>query len=81
MEDGFFSMVQFDGPTSMVRFFKNQFTESLGPSPGVNQMWTKRYDHASKYECFDFFNIYSKKLVLNLKKSSVINLLSSSSLP
>ena len=46
----------FHGPISL----KNQLTKSLGPSVGVNRMWTKRYDHALKRECVDFFNIVSK---------------------
>ena len=34
---------------------QNQFTKCLGPSLGVNRMWTKTN------ECVDFFNICSKK--------------------
>jgi len=36
-------------------FLKHQFTKPLGPSLGVNQMWTKRNDHAPKNKCVDFF--------------------------
>ena len=36
-------------------FKKNQYTKPLGPSLGVNQMWTKENDHAPKNECADFF--------------------------
>jgi len=27
----------------------------LGPSLGVNRMWTKKNDHAPKSECVEFF--------------------------
>ena len=36
-------------------FLKIQFTNSLGPSLGVNRMWTKKNDHAPKSESADFF--------------------------
>jgi hypothetical protein len=79
-----FSMVRFDGPTSIVWFLKEINLQSLwGPSLGVNQMWTKRNDHASKNECADFFlYVCSKRTIFN--KSQVwpfsCLLLSSSSL-
>ena len=38
--------VDFHGPISKPK--KNQFTKPLGPSLGVNRMWTKRCDHAPK---------------------------------
>ena len=31
-------------------FLKNQFTKLLGPSLGVNCMWTERNDHAPNSE-------------------------------
>ena len=37
-------------------FLKHLFTKYVGPPLGVNQMWTKRNDHASKSEFVDFFN-------------------------
>ena len=55
-----FSMVQLP----LYDFWKKQFTKPLGPSLGVNQMWTKRKNHAPKSECADFFNICPKKAVL-----------------
>ena len=42
-------------------FLKNQFTKPLGPSLGVNWMWTKRNDHVLKSECIFFFLIYVQK--------------------
>ena len=39
---------------------KNQFTRFMGPSLGVNRMWTKRNDHAPKSGCASFLNIYPK---------------------
>jgi hypothetical protein len=50
-----FSMVPLGGPTSMVLSSKNQFTKPLGPSLGVNRMWTKRNDHAPKVNVLIFF--------------------------
>ena len=55
-------MAFFHGPTSMVQFLKkNKVTKPLGPSLGVNQMWTKRNGHAPKSECAIFFNYMPKK--------------------
>ena len=62
------------GPIS----WKKQITMSLGPSVGVNQMWTKRNDYAPKNECVDFFNTYPKMVVLTFLSLTI--LLSSSSL-
>jgi hypothetical protein len=63
MDDGLFMwsdlMVQLPWSDS----FKNQFTNILGPSLGVNQMWTERNDHAPESECDDFLNICSKMAV------------------
>ena len=44
-------MVQFHGPTSMIRLLKKVVLKALDPSIGVNQMWTKKNDHASESEC------------------------------
>jgi hypothetical protein len=64
-------MVGLDGPTSMVWFlYKNQFTKLLGPSLGVNRMWTKRNDHAPKVKnLIDFFKYMSRNDIFgeNLK--------------
>jgi hypothetical protein len=49
-----FFMVQLDGSTFMVRFSKYQFIKSLGPSLGVNWMWTKKNDHAQKVDVLIF---------------------------
>jgi len=49
---------------SVVRFLRNQFTKPLGPSLGVNWMWTKRSNHASKNECAKFCNICPKRAIL-----------------
>ena len=43
-------------------FLRNQFMRPLGPSLGVNPMWTKRNDHAPKSECADLFFIYAQKI-------------------
>ena len=53
-------------------FFLNQFAKCLGPSLGVNRMWTKKNDHAPKNECADFLNICPKKENLKRKNSSLI---------
>ena len=66
MEDDFFSwsdcVVQLPQSDSL----DNQFTKSLSPSLGVNQMWTKRKsDRVPKNKCADFsFNICPKRVVL-----------------
>ena len=77
-------MVVFHGLTSWSNihwsdFLKKSITKPLGPSLGVNRMWTKRNDHATKSECVDFFNICPKRVVLKegRKKSSLIFRLSS----
>ena len=50
------------GPTFRVRFLiKYKFTKPLGPSVGVNQIWTKRNDHAPKNECVVLKKIYVPK--------------------
>jgi hypothetical protein len=59
-EGGPFSMV----PLSWSDCLENQFTKLLGPSLGVNQMWTKKNDYASKNECADFLNTCPKRAVL-----------------
>ena len=59
-----FSVVRLHGPISVVRFFRNQFTKPLGPSLGVNQMWTMRSDHAPKKECAQFCNMCPKKAIM-----------------
>jgi hypothetical protein len=43
-----FSMVRVHGPTSMVRLLQKIVLKALGFSLGVNQMWPKKNDHASK---------------------------------
>ena len=45
-------------------FLKNQFTKSLCPSLGVNQMWTERNDHASKVNVLIFSIYIPKKAIL-----------------
>jgi hypothetical protein len=60
MEDGIFSWSNFHGLIS----YKNQFIKSLGPSLGVNQMWTKRSDHTPRSECVNLKNKCPKKAFL-----------------
>ena len=48
-------MVFFNGPKFMVQLLKKSVLKALGPSLGVNQMWIKKDDHASKSECANFF--------------------------
>ena len=61
------SMVRVNGPTSMVQLHKRLVLRALGPSLGVNQMWTKKSDHAPKSEGADFFNTCPKKGYLEEK--------------
>ena len=77
-----------DGLTSWSGFFKTKsFAKLFGPSLGVHRMWTKRNNaHASKSERVDFFDILSKRVVLEKEKKIQIwpfscLFLSSSSLP
>jgi hypothetical protein len=56
-------------------FLENQFIKLLGPSLGVNGMWTKRNDHAPKSECVGFSNICLERVVLKKKTSSLTILL------
>jgi hypothetical protein len=58
-------MVRLDGPISMVS--NNQFIKFLGSSLGVNRMWTERIDHALKSGCVEFFNVCSKRAILEKK--------------
>ena len=60
----------------MVRLLKKIVLEVLGPSLGVNRMWTKKNDHASKNECVDFFQYMSKKDIFK-EISSLLIFLSS----
>ena len=66
-------MALFHGLASWSKFhdlnsLKNQFTKLLGPSLGVNRMWTKSNDRALKNQCVDFFNICSKWGILKTKR-------------
>ena len=49
-------------------FSKIKIRKPLGPSVGVNQMWTQRNDHASNSDCVDFCNICPKKVLLKEKR-------------
>jgi hypothetical protein len=54
MEDGLFSWSDLMVEHPWSAFLENQFIKSLGPSLGVNQMWTKRNDHALKVNVLIF---------------------------
>ena len=60
----------------MVQLLKKLVLIVLGPSLGVNIMWTKKNDHVPKSECADFF-IYMPKKDGFEKNSSLTILLSS----
>ena len=72
MEDGLFPwadlMVQFP----WYDILKNQFTKSLDPSLGVNQMWTKRNDHGPRgmtmHQKVNVLKYMSKRTVLKEEK-------------
>ena len=69
-------------PLSMVRlswsdFIKKLVLRALGPSLGVNRMWTKKSDHAPKSEDADYFNTCPKRAILEKKFESLTILLSS----
>jgi hypothetical protein len=68
-EVGLWKMAFFHGPTWWSNFHGliekiHQSTKLLGPSLGVNWMWTKRNDHAPKNESAEVFNICPKRVVL-----------------
>jgi hypothetical protein len=54
------SMVRVYGLTFVVRLHKKLVLRALGPSLGVNRMWTKKSDHAPKSEGVDFL-IHAQK--------------------
>ena len=45
----------------MVRLLNKLVLKALGPSLGVNQLWTKKNNHAPKSECADFLKYMPKK--------------------
>ena len=58
------SMVRVHGLISMVRLHKKLVLRALGPSLGMNQMWTKKNDHAPKNDGADFFDTCPKRAIL-----------------
>ena len=56
MEDVLFQWSEF-----MVQLLNRLVLKVLGPSLGVNQIWTKKNDHAAKNECAGFFLYMFKK--------------------
>ena len=72
MEDGLFSWSDLMVQLPWYDFFlKTQFTKFLGPSLGVNQMWTKRNGHAPKSECVGFFSYMPKNSNFGKEKNQV----------
>ena len=55
-------------------FLPNQFIKFLGPSPGVNRMWTKRNDHAIKSGS-NIFPAYVQKWKFGKNKISSLTIL------
>ena len=60
VEDGIFLRSNLMVQLPWSDFLDNRFTKPLGPSLGVNQMWTKKDDHAPKSECANIFKYISK---------------------
>ena len=59
-EVGPWKMAFINGPSSWSNFYFLEIGfESLGPSLGVNQMWTKKNDHAPKVNML-FFLIHAQ---------------------
>jgi hypothetical protein len=71
-ESGPWKMAFSHGPTSMVQFLENRFTMPLDPSLGVNQMWTKRNDHAPNVNMLTLLNICPQRAVVKNNKSRLI---------
>ena len=63
-------MVRVHGPNFRSDYLRNQFKKLLGPSLGVNRMWTKKNDHPPKSECADFFSTCPKRALWKEKNSS-----------
>ena len=59
-------------PLSMVRLHEKLVLRALDPSIGVNQIWTKKNDHAPKSEGADFFNTCPKTAILRTNSSLTI---------
>jgi len=62
--------------SNILGIFRRTDTQKGMCSLGVNRMWTKRNDHATKIECVDFCNIFLKKG--NFERNSSLTILSSS---
>ena len=60
----------------MLRLYKKLLFRALGPSLGVNRMWTKKSDHAPKSEGAYFSNTCPKRAILEKKSSLTILLYS-----
>jgi hypothetical protein len=80
MKDGPFPWSDFMVQLSWLDFLIiNKFTKPLGPSLGVDRMWTKRNDHAPKMNVLDFFKMYMpKRVVLGENYKSRMTILLSS---
>ena len=78
MEDALFPWSNLTVQHPWSHFLKNQFTKPLGPSLGVNQMWTKGMTMHQKWMCWHlwYIYIYPKKCSFEKKKSSLTILLS-----
>jgi hypothetical protein len=63
MEDGVCQWSKFMVRLPWSDLIKNLVLRAMGPSLGVNQMWTKRKDHGAKSGGGDFFNICTKMAV------------------
>jgi hypothetical protein len=61
MEGGLFPWSDLVVQLPWSAFLKNQFTKPSGPSLGVNQMWTKRNDHAPKNWMCSLFKYMPEK--------------------
>jgi hypothetical protein len=73
MGDGLFHGSEFMVQLPCSNLLKNQFKKPLGPSLGVNRMWTKKNGHAPRSKMCWFFYIYaSKKAILKRKKNLTI---------
>ena len=62
-EVGPWKMAFVNGLSSWSEFIKIVL-RALGPSLGVNRMWTKKSDHAPKNEGDDVFNTCPKRAIL-----------------
>ena len=73
MKDGVCQWSEFIVQLPWSDFLKKLVLRAMGPSLGVNQMWTKRKDLGAKSKGVDLFNICTKKC--RFQKTSILTII------